>query len=31
MDPVDPVEATKRFLEDAAAETDHQPGKEEIL
>ena len=29
-DPIDPVEATERFLEDAAAETD-QPGKDEIL
>ena len=29
-DPIDPVEATERFLEDAAADTD-QPGKDEIL
>ena len=29
-DPIDPVEATERFLEDAAADTD-PPGKDEIL
>ena len=29
-DPIDPVEETERFLEDAAADTD-QPGKDEIL
>ena len=29
-DPIDPVEATERFLEDAAADTD-EPGKDEIL
>jgi len=29
-DPIDPVEATERFLEDAAADTDN-PGKDEIL
>ena len=29
-DPIDPVEVTERFLEDAAAETD-EPGKDEIL
>ena len=29
-DPIDPVEATERFLEDAAADTE-QPGKDEIL
>ena len=31
MDPVDPVEATERFLEDAAAETDQPDHHEEIL
>ena len=29
-DPIDPVEATERFLEDAAADTD-EPGKDEIV
>ena len=29
-DPIDPVEATERFLEDAAADAD-EPGKDEIL
>ena len=29
-DPIDPVEATERFLEDAAADAD-PPGKDEIL
>ena len=30
VDAADPVEATERFLEDAAADTD-PPGKDEIL
>ena len=29
-DPIDPVEATERFLEDAAADTD-EPARDEIL
>ena len=31
MDPVDPVEATERFLEDAAAEANEPDHKNEIL
>ena len=30
-DPIDPVEATERFLEDAAAETDQPDHHEAIL
>ena len=30
-DPIDPVEATERFLEDAAAETDQPGHHDEIL